>query len=118
MLTNMNIMGQLCQSQSDGGIRSLWILASVAGMVTERVNLKSPAPKLTQVQSSAQPGDMRLFYTYSDSAFWRKIFLHRSLTRDLQAYSECHREQAGDSPMKRLSSITLLGSPVPMVDLE
>ena len=111
-------MGQLCQSQSEGGIRSVWILASAAGVVTERVNLKSPSPKLTQSQSSVKPNNMRLFYTYSDSAFWKKKFLHRSLTRDLQAYSEWHREQAGDSPMKRLSSITLLGSPVPMVDLE
>ena len=116
VLTNMSIMGQLCQSQSEGGIRSVWILASAAGVVTERVNLKSPAPKL-QAQSSVQPGNMRLFYTYSDSAFWKKKFLHRSLTRDLQAYSGWHREQAGNSPMKRLSSITLLGSPVPMVDL-
>ena len=61
---------------------------------------------------------MRLFYTYGDSAFWKKQFLHRSLTRDLQAYSEWHREQAGDSPMKRLSSIPLLGSPVPLVNLD
>ena len=44
VLTNMHIMGQLCQSQSDGGIRSLWILASMAGLVTEKVNLKSPPP--------------------------------------------------------------------------
>ena len=83
VLTNMSIMGQLCQSQSEGGIRSVWILASAAGVVTERVNLKSPAPKLTQDQSSVQPGIMSLFYTYSDSAFWKKTFLHRSLTRDL-----------------------------------
>ena len=100
----------------------MWILASAADVVTERlserVNLKSPAPKLTQAQSSVQAGNMRLFYTYSDSAFWKKTFLHRSLTRDLQAYSEWHREQAGDSPMKRLNSITLLGSSVPLVDLD
>ena len=117
VLTNMSIMGQRCQSQSEGGVRSVWILASAADVVTERVNLKSPAPKLTQAQSSVQPGNMRLFYTYGESAFWKKKFLHRSLTMDLQAYSEWHREQAGDSPMKRLSIITLLGSPV-LLDLE
>ena len=120
VLTNMSIMGQPCQSQSEGGVSSVWIhvLVSAAGVVTERVNLKSPAPNLTQAQSSVPSGNMRLFYTFSDSAFWKKKFLHRSLTRDLQSYSEWHREQAGDSPMKRLSSITLLGSPVPLVDLD
>ena len=69
VLTNMHIMGQLCQSQSDGGIKSVWILACAEGMVTERINLKSPSPKLTQVLSPVKTGNMRLFYTYSESAF-------------------------------------------------
>ena len=118
VLTNMSIMGQLCQSQSDGGIKSVWILACAAGVVSERVNLKSPSPNLTQSQVHEETGNMRLFFTYSESNFWKKKFLHRSLTRDLQAYSEWHREQAGDSPMKRLSSIILLGSPVQMEALD
>ena len=41
VLTNMSIMGQLCQSQSEGGVRTVWILASAADVVTKRVNLKS-----------------------------------------------------------------------------
>ena len=63
VLTNMSIMGQLCQSQSDGGIKSVWILACAAGVVSERVNLKSPSPNLTQSQVHDESGNMSLFYT-------------------------------------------------------
>ena len=35
ILTTMSILGQLCQSQSEGGIRTVWILASAADVVTE-----------------------------------------------------------------------------------
>ena len=84
-LKNMQVMGQVLQSQGDG-YKVYWIVAEHE--ISSDPHGQQPLAVAQKVHSVAESGHA-----------WRRKFCQRKLCRSLQSYRDWHQDQVGESTM-------------------